>query len=181
MTRAAHPHLVVVTGGPGSGKTTLIEALAGAGHACIPEAGRAIIRAERASGGQALPWSDTAAYADAMLERDVAAYAAARASQGRVFFDRGLPDVAGYRQLAGLPFCPVTDGACRLHRYGCVFIAPPWREIYVNDAERRQDAAEAERTYHVMNEVYRTYGYEAIELPRASIVERVAFVLDRVG
>ena len=45
--------LFVITGGPGSGKTTLIEALAAAGVATSPEVGRAIIREEMAVGGTA--------------------------------------------------------------------------------------------------------------------------------
>lgn len=179
MTRGTN-RLFVVTGGPGSGKTALIEALASAGESCVAESGRAIIQAQTASGGTALPWVDPAAYADAMLERDVTAYAAARATRSRVFFDRGLPDIMGYRQLAGLPFCHATDGACCIHRYnGRVFVAPPWPEIYANDAERRQTWQEAERTYRMMAEVYPAYGYELVELPRASVTERVAFVLDR--
>ncbi|MEV0005113.1 AAA family ATPase [Micromonospora sp. NPDC050980] len=35
---------VVVTGGPGAGKTTLVDALRRAGHACVAEAGRQIIQ-----------------------------------------------------------------------------------------------------------------------------------------
>lgn len=129
-----------------------------------------------------MPWNDKAAYAEAMLERDVAAYRAARSVRGPVFFDRGLPDVMGYRELAGLPFCPATDGACRLHRYHRrVFIAPPWPEIYSTDAERRQTPAEAERTHDVMVAVYGAYGYDLVELPRASVIERVAFVLNHVA
>lgn len=46
----------VLTGGPGSGKTTLIEALRTAGFATLPEAGRGIIRDQMAIGGPALPW-----------------------------------------------------------------------------------------------------------------------------
>ena len=45
---AATDRLVVITGGPGAGKTTLIEALAVRGHAVRPEAGRAIIRDQQA-------------------------------------------------------------------------------------------------------------------------------------
>lgn len=47
----------VLTGGPGSGKTTLIEALRSAGFATSVEAGRGIIRDQLAIGGPALPWS----------------------------------------------------------------------------------------------------------------------------
>lgn len=38
---------VVITGGPGSGKTSLIDALAQADMRSVPEAGRAIIRDEQ--------------------------------------------------------------------------------------------------------------------------------------
>ena len=51
-------HLVVITGGPGSGKTTLIDALEAAGFARTHEAGRGIIRDQTAIGGPALPWRD---------------------------------------------------------------------------------------------------------------------------
>lgn len=43
---------IVITGGPGSGKTTLIEALARAGFQTMPEAGRAIIQDQARIGGR---------------------------------------------------------------------------------------------------------------------------------
>lgn len=51
---------VIVTGGPGAGKTTLIAELARRGLATSPEAGRAVIRDQRAVGGAGLPWIDRA-------------------------------------------------------------------------------------------------------------------------
>ena len=47
--------LFVVTGGPGSGKTTLIDALAQADCARSIEAGRGVIQDQVAIGGPALP------------------------------------------------------------------------------------------------------------------------------
>jgi predicted ATPase len=177
LTRRTSDRFWVVTGGPGSGKTALIEALAAAGFARVPEAGRAVIREQVAQGGEALPWTDPAAFAAAMLERDLGNYAAAAATDGPVFFDRGLPDIAGYRALSGLPACAATEAACRLHRYNRrVFIAPPWPAIYANDAERRQTPGEAELTYRAMAAIYPAFGYQLVELPRASVAERVAFV-----
>lgn len=46
---------IVFTGGPGAGKTSVIEALRSAGHRCSAEAGRAIIRQQVAIDGAALP------------------------------------------------------------------------------------------------------------------------------
>ena len=61
----------VLTGGPGSGKSTLIEALAAAGFRTAPEAGRAIIRDQVAIAGRALPWVDPLLFAEMMLARDL--------------------------------------------------------------------------------------------------------------
>jgi predicted ATPase len=52
----------VITGGPGSGKTTLIEALGARGLRHMSEAGRAIIQDQLAIGGSALPWADRRAF-----------------------------------------------------------------------------------------------------------------------
>ena len=176
------PLRIVVTGGPGSGKTGLIEALAAAGHATSPEAGRAIIRRQQAIGGQALPWRDRALFAELMLDRDMDAYARAEDTAAQVFFDRGVPDVVGYLTLCGLPVPSHVERAAREVRYDRrVFIAPVWPEIFAQDAERRQDLDEAQRTFDAMAKVYPRFGYDLIELPKAPVAERVAFVLSRLA
>jgi predicted ATPase len=66
--------LFVVTGGPGSGKTTLIDALAQAGCARSIEAGRGVIQDQVAIGGPALPWRDPRAFAELMLRWEMRSY-----------------------------------------------------------------------------------------------------------
>ena len=171
----------VLTGGPGAGKTTLLTALAAAGHAVAPEAGRAIIRDQLAIDGPALPWRDRALFAELMLNFDLRSYHEAQATEAPVFFDRGVPDSIGYLRLGGLPVPEHVERAAQAFRYaGIVFAAPPWREIYARDAERKQDFTEAERTYDAVTAAYRELGYELVELPRADVGTRAAFVLDRV-
>jgi predicted ATPase len=172
----------IITGGPGSGKTTLIAALAARGFATFPEAGRAIIRDQVAIGGTALPWADRNLFAELMLSWELRSHQAGQEEARPVIFDRGVPDVAGYLRLSGLDVPGHVDRAARQVRYGrLVFIAPPWPEIFGQDAERKQDFAEAERTYHAMVEAYRGYGYELCELPRASVAARADFVMARIG
>lgn len=170
--------LFVITGGPGSGKTTLIDALVNAGLGTSPEAGRRIIQHQQAVDGPALPWRDRALFAELMLAFDMAGHAAAVARPGSILFDRGVPDVIGYLNLVGLAVPGHMDRAARLLRYNSrVFIAPPWPEIYRNDGERKQDLDEAKRTYDAMVEVYGRYGYAPVELPRVPVEDRVAFIL----
>lgn len=166
-------HFFVVTGGPGAGKTSLITELARRGFHTIPESGRAIIREEVASGGDALPWADPLAYAERMLERDLRAYEDAQALSGPVIFDRGIPDIMGYLTLCGLPVPLHIAAASRRSRYNCrVFVAPYWEEIFTRDAERKQTRAEAEATCAIMRETYRALGYTIVELPKAGIAKR---------
>ncbi|KVN59307.1 ATPase [Burkholderia ubonensis] len=169
----------VVTGGPGSGKSTLIDALERAGFARSQEAGRGVIQDQVAVDGPALPWRDRSAFAELMLGWEMRSHHLARQARGPVFFDRGVPDVIGYLRLSGLAVPAHAEAAARRFRYHRrVFIAPPWPDIYTQDAERRQDFAEAVRTCDAMVECYASYGYRLIELPRASVKARVRFVLD---
>jgi predicted ATPase len=179
---AADPPFFVLTGGPGSGKSTLLAALAARGHAVAPEAGRAVIRQQMRIDGPALPWRDRAAFAEAMLAHDMRSYDELAAAAGPVFFDRGIPDVLGYLTLCGLPVPAHVLRACTQLRYATtVFIAPPWREIYANDGERRQDWNEAVRTHAAMVQAYGNLGYRLRELPQADVDARAGFVLQHAA
>jgi predicted ATPase len=124
----------VITGGPGSGKTTLIDALERAGFARTVEAGRGIIQDQVAIDGHALPWRDPRAFAELMLAWEMRSYRMAERQTGPVFFDRGVPDVIGYLRLMRLPVPLHIEKAAEEFRYGRrVFIAPPWREIFTPD------------------------------------------------
>ncbi|GEL68839.1 AAA family ATPase [Myxococcus virescens] len=170
-------NLHVITGGPGSGKSSLIEALAVEGLAHMPEAGRAIIQHQVAIGGHALPWADRTAFAELMLGWEMRTHKEACELRRPVILDRGVPDVIGYLRVCGLPVPPHLWKAAELFRYNRrVFIAPHWPEIFAQDAERKQAPDEAEATYRSMVEVYTSLGYELLPLPLASLPERVRFV-----
>ena len=172
----------VITGGPGSGKSSLLDALQSHGYQRSVEAGRAIIQQQLAIGGRALPWDDRLLFAELMLSWEIRSYEMARQSSGIVFFDRGVPDIAGYLRLIHQPVPAQVQKAIEAFRYHPqVFIAPPWRDIFTQDAERKQDFDEAVRTYDALAATYNEHGYELLELPRASVAERVNFVLGKIG
>lgn len=174
-------HLFVITGGPGSGKSTLIAALAGRGFPTMPEAGRAIIQDQVGIGGQALPWSDRSGFAELMLSWEMRSYREALRLSGPVIFDRGVPDVLGYMRLSGLSVPSHVTKAVEIFRYHKrVFIAPPWPEIFAADAERKQSFEEARATYEAMTETYSALGYDLIQLPLVAVQERVQFVLTSI-
>jgi predicted ATPase len=172
----------VLTGGPGAGKTTLIDALKKRGYATTDEAGRGVIREEVENGGDAVPWIDRERFAERMFEWELRSYRDAERQDGPVFFDRGLPDTIGYLKLEGLDVPAwMEEEAWRLRYNARVFIAPPWKEIYGMDEERRQNWDVAVRTHNIMAETYAELGYELVELPRSSVTQRAEFVIARIG
>jgi predicted ATPase len=176
-------NFIVITGGPGSGKTTLVERLSERGFPTVGEAGRAIIRDQVAIGGIAHHTADWAVGAEVLLAWEMRSYHSAAAYPGGiVFFDRGIPDLVGYHPMMGGRTPAHFVAAAERFRYRRrVFVAPPWPEIYVNDAERKQDFAEAIRSYDAVVDAYESCGYELVTLPKSTVDDRADFVMDRLS
>ena len=182
MNESDRDRLFIITGGPGSGKSSLIEALSRRGIATMPEAGRAIIQDQVSIGGEALPWMNRVAFAELMLSWELRSHRAALELHEPVAFDRGVPDVAGYLRLIGMPVPLHVRRAIEIYRYHSpVFIAPPWREIYTGDEERKQSYEEAEATYEALRITYAESGYELVHLPLVPVEARVQFVMETMG
>ena len=180
-TETATTRRYIITGGPGSGKSTLIEALETRGHRCYPEVSRELIRREARRPGGVMPWNDLEAFArlafaEMLLQHDHAAQ-----TGDLCFFDRALPDIFGYLHQRGLDIPRhylETHARCRYQR--TVFILPPWPEIYINDTERPQTLAESKALHAAIRKVYESLGYELIEVPRLPVEARCEFVLGRL-
>lgn len=174
--------LFIITGGPGSGKTTLINAIASHGIQTTLESGRKIIQDQLSSTGEALPWLNPIAFAELMYSRENCEYHKAIEINETVIFDRGIPDVVGYLRLMNLPVPDYMDNAAKKLRYNhTIFIAPHWPEIFKQDAERKQSQEEALATFKVMYNTYLSYGYTPVFLPLATVQTRVEFVIKHLS
>ncbi|MCS4304125.1 AAA family ATPase [Chryseobacterium sp. BIGb0232] len=173
--------LYVITGGPGAGKTTLINELNRLGFTTAPEEGRRIIKEQLLSNGDGVPWINKEIFAGLMFDASVKTFNEMMPISGiqPVFFDRGILDTIGYLRLEGIPVPRKMEITAREMEYNKnVFILPPWKEIYENDSERKQTQEVAEHTFECMYEIYREYGYNVIEIPRVTVEQRVRFVLN---
>ena len=180
-TELAGDRFTIITGGPGTGKTALIAELRRRGFAGTVEAGRAIIVDQRLIGGRGLEAGDRALFAELMLAWEMRSYRLAGQDPApAVFFDRGIPELAGYFLMRGLPVPAHVTAAARTFRYRPrVFLAPAWPEIYTTDTERKQDFAAAVAGSDAARAAHEDFGYEVISLPLAPVAERADFVLAR--
>lgn len=171
----------VITGGPGVGKTTLLDELQRRGYKCIPEVAREIIRYQVENEGDALPWKDAKKYSGLMLSHSARDFLDLSVSDKLIFFDRGIPDTYGYEILMEFDENPQLEHALREYRYNTtVFILPPWKEIYHTDNERKQDFEIAVQTYYAIKRAYESIGYTAIDVPKLPVGERADFLLSKI-
>lgn len=170
----------IITGGPGTGKSSLIAELRRRGFPGTVEAGRAIIIDQTLIGGRALQTADAALFAEMMLAWEMRSYRIAEQEPApAIFFDRGIPELTGYYRMLGMPVPAHVTAAARVFRYRPrVFLAPAWQAIYTTDAERTQSFADAVAGSQGARVAYEACGYEVICLPLASVTERADFVLE---
>ena len=130
----------ILTGGPGSGKSTVLKLLSDMGYLTVEETGRNIIQKQIKSLGDAVPWNNVTRYARLMFLHAITDFEELVHVQKICFFDRGILDILGYCRLINIPITTSLKKAAHEYRYNPkVFLFPPWEEIYTNDTERKQD------------------------------------------
>lgn len=169
----------IFTGGPGAGKTTVLNALAARGYATVPESAREIIQ-ERLGRGMT-PRPAPTRFAEAILQRDIARYRSVADTNGPVFFDRGIPDALGMLAQTGA----IDDATVRRFRdeypYARIaLIFPPWEEIFVGDRERDQTFADSVRIHEELRRWYTALGFTPIDVPRDTVDARCDWILRTV-
>lgn len=171
----------IFTGGPGSGKTTVLNLLSKMGYRTIKETGREIIQNQMKTNGFAVPWIDANQYARFMFLHSLIDFEENMHLEKPCFFDRGIIDVLGYCRLIHIPIsAELKEAASKYHYNNKVFLFPFWDEIYTNDTERKQNKEEAKRTCEVMKNTYEEFGYQIVTVPCLKPEERVQWILEEL-
>ena len=172
--------IVVIIGGPGTGKTTIIEGLLAKGFCCYPEISREVTLEAKKQGIEQLFLENPLLFIELLLEgRKKQFYNAQNEPHDIVFLDRGIPDVLAYMHYIGDSYPAFFDLACREHIYTKILLLPPWEEIYESDNERYENFEQATIIYNHLTETYQKYGYHLIEVPKGTVEERISFILNQ--
>jgi predicted ATPase len=167
----------IITGGPGFGKSILIEKLHELGYPVGGEIARQFITQQVAERGDLLPWKNAAGFEKYVIEKRVE-FIKSVYIHSIAFSDRGLPDQVAFSWYKGKEISPQLNEALRENRYAKkVFLTPPWPQIFQNDQIRTETFEEAERIHQFIVKAYLNYGYELIDLPFVSPDERIGFIL----
>jgi predicted ATPase len=172
-------NFIVISGGPGGGKTSLLEALSKNGIGYIRESGRAIIRERIRTGLSPRPAPE--AFARQMFQMDYENFINHTDISDILFFDRSFLDSAFLiHQSDGKFFDKIQDILISSRFYIKVFMTPPWKEIYTVDSERDQTFDESVEIYEKLSHWYLANGYELVTVPRLPVEMRVKMILDEI-
>lgn len=171
---------IALTGGPGAGKSTVLDALHARGYECVPDTARAIIR-ERLKLSLS-PRPSPREFADEILKRDRVQCQRMASIPGLVFFDRCVVDALGMiNQLGGLASLLELEKLLEEYVYfRTAFIFPPWEKIYTTDTERDHPFAHGVAVHREVSAWYTRCGYDLVEVPRGTVQQRCDFILARV-
>jgi predicted ATPase len=173
--------IIVIIGGPGTGKSTIIDGLIEKGFCCYPEISREITLEAKNQGIEQLFLENPLLFSELLLEGRKNQFKNALEETNKiVFIDRGIPDILAYMHYIGDSYPPHFDLACRENVYTKIFILPPWEEIYVSDEARYENFEQAKLIHNHLSETYKNYGYELIEVPKDTLDKRILFILDQI-
>jgi len=167
--------LHIVTGAPGTGKTTVLECLGGEIQR-FPEPAREILAQQRAVGGAGTPDRDRSVFVELLLRRSIENHQEATRRGGNTLFDRGVPDCVAYAVVLGVDPSPSLLAVERYRYARDVLVFEPWPAIYTTDDERTMAFDDVVRFHQEIVSVFERTGYALVSVPRGSIEDRAAFV-----
>lgn len=172
---------VVITGGPGTGKSSIINNLLQRGFTCFEEISRQVTIEARKQGIDQLFLTEPLLFSEKLLEGRLGQFNKAKTHKSSpVFLDRGLPDVLAYMDYIGDVYPQYFVDTCIQNKYDFVFILAPWQEIFKSDSERYENFDQAIAIHEYLVETYKKFGYNLINVPFGSIESRTDFILDLV-
>lgn len=183
------PIKVVITGGPGTGKTSIINSLKEKGYSCFEEIVRKLtleaknqeIKGDLVTNPLAFV-PDPEKFNQQILNARILQYEQGTFKKTEhVFYDRGIPDIIAYMDYFGQAYNNKFLKPCEQLRYDHVILLPPWKEIYRSDNERLETFEEAVAIHDQLEKTYLNLGYGPLIVPKGTVPERTNFILSALN
>ncbi|MBM1106845.1 ATP-binding protein [Aurantibacter crassamenti] len=180
---------IVITGGPATGKTSVIQGIESLGYICFHEYIRELTNEAKDLGDLAsLETNPINSVADPLdfnrklLDGRTDQYKKSKKiNENLIFFDRGVPDVLAYMNFYQQELKSEFIDAAAAYQYDLVFLLPMWKEIFATDEERFESFEVGLKIQDYLRKSYTDYGHNVIEVPFDSIENRIDFILKKAN
>jgi len=171
----------VLIGGPGTGKSSVLDELERRGFICMSEISREITLEARKKGIEQLFLKEPILFSKLLLEGREKQYIDAITHKSDfVFFDRGIPDIHAYMDFTKKDYPDFFKAKSLKFKYDHVFLFKPWKEIFTSDNERYESFEESIIIDTYLQKSYRELNYMIIEVPFDIIEKRTDFILNQL-
>lgn len=173
---------IVISGGPGSGKTTVINLLIKKGYQCFEEFSRSVISAGKAKGIENFFETEPLTFSKIIFQERKKQYLSASKIKylqvfPYLFFDRGLHDIVAYLDHHGNPAEEMSIET-QNYPYDLVILFPPWKDIYKNDEHRMESFEESVSVFESIKKTYKKFSIPIIEIPFNAPDSRIMSILE---
>jgi predicted ATPase len=169
---------IVITGGPCSGKTTVIETLRELGYTTTIEHARHYIDTQSIKGLTAQEIRrNKLEFQRVVLDMQIEEEENLDVRE-LVFLDRALPDAMAYYAFLGLDYDKRLIEKCNEFRYRHVFILD--RLPLVRDYARLESEEDQKKIQELITSVYKSFPYPVTQVPVLPLMDRVNFILEHV-
>ncbi len=165
----------VITGGPSTGKTTVINLLTERGYKTTIEHARHYIDTMKEEGRTVEEIrANKRKFRLGVLDMQIEQEAELSPSE-TVFLDRAIPDAMAYYRFLKLEYDKILLDAMKEVAYKKIFILD--RLPFVNDYARTEDEQAQKLIHQLIIEVYQSLEFPVVFVPVISPDERVEFIL----
>lgn len=172
---------IVITGGPGTGKSSIINELKRRGHVCFEEISRQVTLEAKQNGIEQLFLTEPLLFSQRLIEGRQAQFLKAEETAANiVFLDRGVHDVLAYMDYIKDSYPTSFVEACKVCVYDYVFILKPWQSIYTIDNERYESFEQAVEIHDHLLQTYQKFHYDLLDVPFDSVKNRASHILNTI-
>ncbi len=170
----------VITGGPSTGKTSLLKELSSLGYITVPEAARMLIdeAVSRNVSAEELRANEKKFQEDVARLKEQTEHKLQ--PKDLIFFDRGMHDTIAYMRYYNYEIEPWLNEVVDAASYKKVFLLEPLME-YKSDYARTESFEFAKMIQDYLYQAYSDYGMVPTMVANNGLHERVKFILDTIA
>ena len=166
---------ILITGGPGTGKTSLVNELENHGYHVSEEIVRDLTLKKRDEGVDQYFLTDPLEFSIKLFNLRLKEYDKYYNSD-LIIYDRGPIDVLAYLNFKSIAIPNDLINHSKNINYQYSFILNPWKNIYSQDNIRYESFEECVTIHNYLIQVYKKFKIKLITIPNGTINERFSFI-----
>jgi predicted ATPase len=171
---------ILITGGPGSGKTSIINELQNKNYNCEHEIVRSLTLEGKENGIDQLFLKNPLIFSEKLLELRINQFNK-KQSQLHTFYDRGAHDALAYLNYMKIKYPKVLITKVNKVKYDKVIVLPPWKDIYIQDDVRYESFEESINIYNEIIKIYDYFKMNPIILNKGTVNTRIENILEIIN